>query len=501
MAALYGNVKFYTPSSKFKENSFNIINEQTGLIYYGQHGIELNDPHYGMKIDEYLGFPFVLNRDGSLWEDASRFFILKLKHKPEISEEWLRQFGDTLQEFRQWCEMMEDKESDELRPFNYLEAPIKSRRPNVMFGVYLRSTEAKQWKKKMAFVGMFYEYLIDTRKVRGLGTKEYLLEWEEKDMIVPSKGGGFIKTYSSRGTEKESQSQSNTGEFITDGGDKMRPMSIDEEMLFDEAMGNYTHEELFLGHAISISSFARKQTVYTLRIKHFVNDLPKNYDEYTVNQWLIKKFESIDDFEMQLIQVGDGTGCDTKNGKRFKIELEGWLFKTIISYIVSPRAASYRKGALSQNRDIDQYVFLTEDHHPIYHAKDDINLSAWKESHKGKSKKGESIDQQMKYFRDKYLYPLCEQHKKSKFGVRFHDFRATAAMRHLDKNEYLVQEGKASWPAVIKKLSEKMAHMSEKTTYGYLQFREEQGLVQGVNLEHEKSRMEVIRGRTRYPKA
>ncbi|MFK5893630.1 MAG: hypothetical protein QM504_10455 [Pseudomonadota bacterium] len=497
MEALFGTIKFYTPSAKSSQNSFVIYNKETNLTYYGQEGIELDDPDYGISVPIYYNFPFVLNKDGSLWKDATLFFIWKIKQNPNLSEERLRQYSDVLRDFKLFCEMMEEKEINEPeeRRFHYLKAPIKSRRPNVMYGKYLVEKKAKQWGEKMKKVSAFYQYLIDIRHIR---FNVDMLETIKQDMFIPtSNGGGFIKEISYNRVDRETKKQNQNDDYIRDG-EKMRPMSIDEQKVFETAIMECKNEELVLGVMIAITSMARKQTVYTLRIKHFIKVFPNSYDIYTLEQWKNKNLKIFDDNKKYKINVGDGTGADTKNGKRFYITIDGWLYKAVIEYIISKRARNRRKYALRQDNELEQYVFLSRDYNPFYHAKDDINLTTWKESGH-KPMKGNSIDQAMKRFRDENLTYICANLKCPIFPVRFHDLRATGAMRYLDRNEPNVDGKKVVWGTILRELAKLMGHDSVLTTQRYLDFKI---LVQKelpkLQFDFEKERMAKIRLKKHY---
>lgn len=177
---LNGTVQFYTPTNIQTENSFlievkNPYDENKTLVYYAREGISLDDPDYRLGISKFHNFPFVVNEDGSLWEDATLYLIWKIKQREEITPKRLQQLADHLQGFLQFCEMTEKKEKEQAeingkeisieRQFQYLNAPIKSRRPNVMYGAYLKEIKANQWGPKMKTVSGFYHYLIHMRKI------------------------------------------------------------------------------------------------------------------------------------------------------------------------------------------------------------------------------------------------------------------------------------------------------------------------------------------------
>lgn len=342
----------------------------------------------------------------------------------------------------------------------------------------------------------FYLYLIE---VRGIRFSVDMLERKKYSKIVnTTNGGGYIIEYGYNRVDQEAKTQNQDDGHIRDG-EKMRPMSIAEQAVFEKAMLKFTHEELVFGTMIALTSMARKQTVYTLRIKHFINNLPANYDPMTLRHWRQNNLSKIDPKDTHDIHVGYGTGADTKNGKRMKITIDNWLRLAIIEYIISPRAVKYRNHALSQNSDLDQYVFLTYDKKtmestPYYHANNDINLSNWLEQGKPK-KTGNGIDQAMKRFRDGPLAQECTD--RQRFPIRFHDLRASGGMRYIDRNESLVDGGEITWPSVLRKLANLMGHEDIKTTQIYLDFkRDYEQKVPQLQFDFEKSRHVEIMKRT-----
>lgn len=493
MESLFGTVLFYTPTLKPTLNSSIIYNEETHLTYYSLEKLDQSN----IEIPIYYNFPFVLNKDGSLWDDATHFLLWKIKDNPSLSEERLRQYADTLQSFKKFCEIIEDKEIDEpeYRKFNYLKAPIKSRRPNVMFGKFLYENKAKQWGEKMKKVSAFYKYLID---IRGIKFDVDMLETVTSQMIInTSSGNSFIKKISYNKVDSTFKNSNDNDDYIRDG-EKMRPMSMDEQKIFEAAIFESKNEELVLGVMIAITSMIRKQTVYTLRLKNFIKSLPINYNKYTIEHWKKENLYPITNNSLLEINVGNGTGVDTKMGKRYKIKIEGWLHKAIVEYIISERAVSRRLIALSQKNELEQYVFLSRDGNPYYHATDDINLKEWKILG-NKEKKGNSIDQAMKRFRDEELTSQCKKTKSDIFPVRFHDLRATAGMRYLDRNESRVDGKRIKWGTILRELGKLMAHDNISTTQRYLDFKQliEETLPQ-LQFDFEKDRMEKIIERTNY---
>ncbi len=203
--ALNGTVHFYTPTTTKTKDSFEIQvknpkDKDETFIYYGLAGLSPDDPDYGLGISKYYNFPFVQKKDSSLWEDATLYLIWKIKQKEEITPKRLQQLAESLQDFLCFCETTQEEEQKEAkdrgreipeeRQFHYLNAPIKSRRPNVMYGQYLKKIIANQWGEKMKAVSGFYQYLIE---VRGIRFPVDMLERSiSSKIITTANGGGYI---------------------------------------------------------------------------------------------------------------------------------------------------------------------------------------------------------------------------------------------------------------------------------------------------------------------
>lgn len=480
MKSMSGIIKFYTPSTKPSLNSIVINNKITGLMYYASDNNK-NQQKTNLEHEfiEYQGFPFVVNENGSLWRHATLFLLWKIKNNSKLTSDRLKQYAIVLQDFKRFCE----KEN-----IDYLVAKRKWIRPNWKYREFLKENNAKQLGNKMKNLSAFFDFLID---VEGIQYDVALWNREEGSMLIPTgNGNAYIKNYSKKDVDYEPKTKNDFDGYVRDG-EKMRPMSEDEQLIFDEVMIEHSNTELFLSSMIALNTAARKQTIFTLRLKHFVDALPPNYDKETIEKWF-DTYRSISNHSDKTIMVGYKTGADTKNEKQFLLYFPGWLYKTIVIYLVSIRACRRRSKALSQYCDLDQYLFLTRASRPYYHAKDDINLKAYLNI-----EKGNSINVAMLRFR-KELHIKCLELNKSKFPIRFHDLRATYGMNYLDANENLIDTNEVTWSDVLRGLARRMAHDDIRTTQGYLDLKRFNKLKPKLQTEYEESRMEAIYDRINY---
>ncbi|MDZ7901136.1 MAG: hypothetical protein U5L01_00695 [Rheinheimera sp.] len=106
-------------------------------------------------------------------------------------------------------------------------------------------------------------------------------------------------------------------EHIVDGG-KLRPLSKIEQENLVKALIDIGNPEMTIAFLIALTSGARIQTVFTLRLKHII--------ELNTN-----------DFGEIPISVGMGTGVDTKFQKKMSIYLPTWLIRKKLRHMQAQR--------------------------------------------------------------------------------------------------------------------------------------------------------------------
>lgn len=460
----------YIPTTEASAENIPVESESNSTVYFKRP----SEDEY--EITTYDGFRFILNQDGSLWEDGNRFLLWRIKSHASIdpiAKSTIKKTAEDLEDYKRYCEHNE---------LDYRVAKKITRRPNWKYREYLQNRldngeiSPKFAVHRIRIVTSFYKWLID---IEGVAF--------DVPMFKVTKG---IITYGNRqGVSRgkivdvtdinqiPNASNENDG-YIRDGGTLMPLLHEQQDALFD-ALEHLGNTEMTLAFLFSVTTGARKQTVFTLRLKHFVKSLPENYTQQGIDAWFAG-LESIDLAKEYPLRVGPGTGIDTKFNKPYNLQVKGWMIRWVQTYIVSARAQRRRDGMLSQNSDLDQYVFITQKKAPFYVARNDINKSIYKTV-----QNGNAVDS----FVSGTLKPYLKK-KGHAFSFKFHDMRATFGMNFLEHFWPLVKEESISKEWVVDQLRKRMGHEDTTTTYGYLHHRE---LTKELNAAHDEREEKLMK--------
>ena len=434
---LLNQINIYTPISKDKQ----IINDD-------------------FDIDNFLHYPILINSDGSLWKHGNLYLLSKLKAYTKPSSKTLNSIASDLKDFKQWSD---DEEVD------YLSAPRKILRPTYLYRGYLQAKlrkgemAANTVKRKMSAVVSFYRYLIETEGV----TFKFPL-WEAGITSITYKNShGFSQSKQVNTADiTKVVSASNPDLYddaIVDGG-RLHPLPKEQQIAILKALKTLENTEMTLGFLIALTTGARIQTVFTLRLKHF------------------KRVPTADEKEIR-IKIGYGTSCDTKYGKQHTLFFPLWLYNKIRIYINSPRAESRRDKAkhIFDTNDL-QYLFLTNRGVPFYSAHDDPYRSLYHDAPNGGT------------IRQFILGSLKKQLKKdgNSFEFSFHDLRATFGMNLVDRNLSLAKTGEIEITYLLMYVKERMGHSSITTTEKYLNFRDRHKIKEQAQSDYEDYMFEIL---------
>jgi len=444
-----------------------------------------NDQEYFAQDDErfvypqYYHFKYIVNSsDGSLWEDGNRYLLWKIQNNPGIDSSTIKSIADKLKSFKEFC----DKEK-----IDYLLAPKKIRRPNWLYREHIMKRIGKPRKEgglqsstvqaNLSEVNNFFQWLIE---VEGVEYKYDL--WKEQEIEITfhnNYGIPYSKTVKTKDATKVPTSKNNQADTISDEGN-LKPLSEEEQMAVFKALEELGNPEMSLGFMISLLTSARMQTTYTLRIEQFIPALPQGKD---MLDW-IEELNDIDDNEEVKINVGPGTGCDTKGDQSYNLFFPAWLVKAIRVYIVSERAQKRYKNAPDQGGSEKQYVFLTVHKRPFYASKSDKYYEEYSDPPKGGAVRT-------------FLYTTLHKRlikNKNMFTFRFHDLRATYGMNFINFNMPLVEKGKITELSLLSNLQVRMNHKDINTTMGYLNFYNMQEHRNTIQNDYELKMKEIING-------
>lgn len=419
----------------------------------------LNDD---FTVDNFLHFPVITNNDGSLWKYGNLFLLSKIKTYSLPSPKTLDSIAVDLMNFKRWCS---DKNID------YLSIPRKIKRPTYLYRSYLQELfnankiSANTLKRKIGTVISFYKYLIEVENI-----KFKFPLWEDRLSSISYKdeyGSNQYKQIKTSDLSKVTQSknQYTYDETISDGG-KLKPLTKKQQIILLKTLKALGNTEMTLGFLIAITTGARIQTVFTLRLKHFERIPSKNEEE-------IK------------IKVGYGTDCDTKYNKQQILFFPLWLYDKIRIYILSPRAIKRRNHAKHLfDYDNLQYVFLSNRGTPVYSAQNDKYRVLYREPPNG------SIVRQ--FISKNLKKSLIKSNDYFKFS--FHDLRATFGMNLLDKGMPLIKSGEMELSTLLFYIKERMAHSRLETTSQYLNYRNINKLKMQAQDNFEKFMYEFLDG-------
>jgi len=465
------SIDIYTPTTEESNNS------KSYVVKNSEYYIK---PNNAFGVQQYSHFSYLVNDDGSLWEDGNRYLLWKVRMNHTVSSTTLLSIANKLKLYKEFC----DKER-----IDYLIAPKKYRRPNWLYRESLmkrigkpkheNGLESSTVKSHMSEINNFHQWLID---VKGVNYAYDL--WEKSEFYISySDRHGFKhgKKVESKDASQVPSSANDQDGTIFDG-EKLKPLLEEEQLALLDALEELDNPEMKIGFLIALTTGARMQTVFTLRLKHFIKDLPTNFSH--TNEW-IKTLDSVNDSDEIEVLVGPGTGCDTKGSKLYKLFFPGWLYKHIRIYIASQRAWDRREKAISQKSDLDQYIFLTQKNsQPFYASKEDINKNKYSVLPSGNAVRN-------------FLYTKIKNTLKKnghKFSFKFHDLRATFGMNFIDANIHLTKEKGSGITELylIEKLQERMAHSDINTTMRYLNFRNMQKLKRAAQNKYERKMKGIL---------
>ena len=444
-----------------------------------EHG-EIVETYYHVKnssqrFNMYSHFIYVFNSDGSLWGDANLFLFYKVKKNPKLSPRRMRLFASALTEFQVYCAESKTAYKDH-KDWDYEDTPTHRFRNHL-----IDRRSPKTGKRIMSVIAQFYEWLLSEG---GLITSFPL--WDAKQ--VTTKNGYVVTTKDICQFPGEKTSEETTETYVTDG-EHLRPLSEPEQEAILQAVREIGNPEYKLAFYISLESKARKQTILTLRLHHFVKSLPVSASAEDVHAWF-KTITWPEDTDEEKIMVGTGYDADSKKGKfeSYPIYIHGWLWKRVVVYIASQRAFARRRKALSQKEELKQYLFLSQRGNAMYHAKNDLYCNNLGELGLKSLKEGGALDKWI----DETLKPKMEENGHS-FPFKFHDLRATSAANFLKTKRKMngSYRDKNAWYDDIEELSIRMNHSSTDVTWGYLKHKsleEEKPMVQ-ANYEVEMVRL------------
>lgn len=446
------NLKIYTPTTS------EVLSKDAYELKKVPYNASKTDDY---AEDNYLHFPLVLNNDGTQWLDANRYLLYKVKKNYGVNHKTLASIADDLRHFKQFCD-----ESD----VDYLSAPRKSLRPTWLYRKYLMSLVRKEnaslntVKRRLSNITGFYDWLVTEESIKF----KYSL-WVESITLIHFKDDYGFTGYKKVKTKDVAQIRQTknpdllSNNTILDGG-SLRPLPKNEQYAIMEALREIGNTEMTLGFLVALSTGARIQTVFTLRLKHFTRQPSQNENEIR-------------------IPVGFGTGCDTKFDKPYTLVMPVWVYEKIRIYIKSPRALDRRDKAKHIFEDEPmQYVFLNNRGAPYYVASDDPYRNLYKDPPSGVTVR-------------QFIFCTLKStlHKMGhSFTFSFHDLRASFIMNLFDKEIPKVLNKEKTLDQVLGDIKTKSGHSSLTVTNRYLNFKDKNKLANEAQDDWEQNIKDML---------
>ncbi|MDC6379789.1 hypothetical protein BW687_006290 [Pseudomonas graminis] len=394
----------------------------------------------------FTTFNLIINADGSPWLDGS-LYLFECAHEEGLHYKTIAKRAEDLAEFKRAI----DQEGIDytLSPGN------KFKRPTYFYLAHLNSlvdaniiTEGYGDRKITAVHGLF-KWLVKTERI----APEYPLWNTRIETRIAQDEKGFTHPVDVAVSDlriKRLRKGTTFQETVSDGG-QLRPMSPEEKRLYIEALTNVCSPELILASEISLDTGAREQTVFGLREK----DLD-NLHTYSDERGDIR----------YVIDVGKGTGIDTKKNKRFKIFLSAHILDAIRQYIKCEHRLNRMRHA-KPKAEGEQYIFLTKFGNPYYQS--DADREAWKNHN---PYEGASI----RLMITSKLVPEIRR-LGGEFSFSFHDLRATFALDTYRKLMALADKKKLTPSRVKSIVAALLGHSNTNTVDDYISYGERRDIL------------------------
>lgn len=410
----------------------------------------------------YPKYPVLIKSNGEPWFLGNLYMLRRLAVNTNYDSNTFNSIADSLLSFLRFLE------AKSLEPLDFPSVPIA--RPTYAYKRFLiqqiqsgklaRSTASLHINRVVAFYKGLLDYqIIDTATLN-------LAFSSKKKAIAIINDTGFSQSLTISTTDLSIPTFRNASDsdFIEDEG-KLKPLTQKQQTLLISELKNGDYG-IYLMFAFSLLTGARIQTVGTLTIEALLGSKERTDGNY-------------------LLKTGDGTGVDTKFGKRHQLIIPKKLMKLILTYIESEQSIERREKSYFGNID-NNYVFLNRLGRPYYTSKAEqkarrdskaaykvTDLSAME---KESNSTGYSIT---RYIKDN-LIPALRRKNKEFPDFSFHDLRATFGMNYLeellkyvDEHNESKSEGEAKkgtmW--VLEQVQERMGHKDLKVTMRYLDYR------------------------------
>ena len=392
-------------------------------------------------------YPFLLEASGRPWYEANSFLynLLATAHPSRRPTDEARRKAARLLDYKLFLESEET---------NWLDFSGKrlSSRPTYRYFAHLTQERGLSPAVVNQHTGDVYRFYRFVAK-----------HWHDIDMDRVD-SVERIKIYYSTATSsgsidrlKRSQTQSTPSAspvpigFVRDEGEDLRPLSVEQAQELVAIINSDAWQPIErLIMLTALLTGARKQTILTIRTGHILELHSRPTDV----------------FGMHRLEVGPGSGIDTKNSKKMTLHLPPQLVEELYVY-ANCKQAEHRRDKLRRKfkegypelepmSDEEMYLFISDQGNPYYMAKSDPRYPIVRSRQTG---------QVTDTLKRKLLKKVGSDFPAS---FSFHWLRATYAYLLFLKLQPLVNAKKLGIGEDISFIQKRMGHSDRKVTENYL---------------------------------
>ncbi|OWJ56047.1 site-specific integrase [Paraburkholderia caledonica] len=422
-------------------------------------------------------YPIIIRSDGAPWYEANMWIRHRLH---ERAYDWLastRDLASTVDDLVAYLRFLQDENID----WKDFSGSFKDERPTYRFKTYIsdlviqKAISHSVGKRRVQTIIRFYRWLMNDACFEPAKPT-----WLERKIKIPvPTAQGFVVEIPVMTTDLKVKGKPKPDPFdvhVKDGG-KLRPLTLEQQNWLEDALHAHGNYEVQLMHWLAWYAGARLETVLTFRRKHVWLGTTPGCEWGTVRIGYATQARNA----FVVIEVGPGTGIDTKFNQKYSLYVPKWLYEALHNYVHSERATNRRKRAAGGDID-NQYLFLTEKkRQPWYRSMQAI--PEWNEAYSHRRHRtGDALGH---IIRTKIIPAIRDKHDPD-FQYTFHWLRATFGMNELDrlvdkpKDPKLIDGPKWTLMDGLKWVQARLHHRHISTTEGYLRYREAVGFARAA---------------------
>ena len=410
--------------------------------------------------DSVYHIPLIFNEDGTPWYEANLFFYRQSIDAAvgyQTTDE-IRRKASQLFDFKLHCE-------DEGIDYLDFSSRRPGNRPSYRYFAHLLyddDVSAKNLNKRTLVVYDFYRFLA---KLPGFTIDLTRVESTKKAFIIFE--GGFRKEVELRSQTVNATAQATPVElgYVRDQGEDLRPLTNTQRDELIEALGQYFNVDERLVHLVALNTGARKQSIFTMRMKHLRMLTETELAEDGITS---KPKATVAPDGTLILKAGPCTGIDTKFGSPQTLYFPKKLIEQLKTYADSKEAKGRRELFRELHGDVlnddEMYLFLSVNGNCHYMAKDDPRY---------RKVKSRPAGEHTSYLKEKLLKHVSDEFPKS---FTFHWQRATFAFglyQHLaplvvHDMKVKLKPGQLRPGEEIRRIQTRLHHKDRETTEHYL---------------------------------